>query len=360
MLQGTLYLVTDQGPATGIGSYADRLAKLLRGTFSDVKVLSLCYLPVETRPGWIRLPGSRVAESLFEIPRVLRHNYQLMVKELPSDSRIHFCGSSYDLVSRFPCSVVTIHDYYLRLPSLVSVRDYVVLLRDVSSVFAFLTLPRQVRSARERIVPTKNVQERLAAGCSLPSSAIHHWIDSDRFRPRDKRDARERLGLPREEKLVLNVSRGTSNKNYSTLENVANRLRTNYRMVKVGGRIFNAPGAIHFTELPHETYPYLFNACDVYLHTSTQEGFGFPLIDAMASGLPVVSLRTEVATEVLSDAAFFVNSNDPISRWIEAIEGLMKQDLRSESLLRAQARLPLFEPRLALQLYESIYRKAFD
>ncbi|HKN06161.1 MAG TPA: glycosyltransferase [Thermoplasmata archaeon] len=174
------------------------------------------------------------------------------------------------------------------------------------------------------------------------------------------REARELLGLPLNEKLVLNVSQGTSNKNYSMLAQIATHLRADYRMVKVGAKLQNAPSAVHLENLSHDVYPYLFNACDVYVHASSQEGFGWPLIEAAASELPVVALRTDVATEVLSDAAQFVGPHDSIDRWIAAIERLANADVRHQTILRSKARLPLFNPQTALNLYETLYRRAFD
>lgn len=322
MLSDTLYIVTDQGPATGIGIYADALADLVRDVFSDVRVLSLCYLPVEPRSGWTRIPGSMVARSRFQVPVAMKHNYELLKESVSPGSSIHFCGTSYRLVPHYPRSVVTIHDFYPRFPDTGNLWDPTILLRDASALWQYMTLPRRVHTACERIVPTKFVQGCLTRSSSLSSTVVPHWIDPVRFRRRDKWSAREAIGLPPEEVLVLNVSVGASNKNYSTLADVAGHLRKGYRIVKVGGRLPNLPGVIHLPPLPHDLYPLLFNACDVYLHTSTQEGFGRPLIEAMASELPVVSPRTAVSLEVLGDAGSYVSLSAPIEEWVAAIESL--------------------------------------
>ena len=359
MLSDTLYIVTDQGPAKGIGIYADALAKLVRNVFSDVRVLSLCYLPVEPRPGWIHLPGSRVAKSWLQVPSTIRHNYRLMSEEVSPKSAIHFCGISYRSVSRYPRSVVTIHDFYPRSAAVGNLRDPTILLRDASALWQFMTLARRVGTARERVVPTRFVQECLARGTSLSSTVVSHWIDSTRFRRRDKRSAREEIGLPPEDLLVLNVSEGTSNKNYATLADIASHLRKGYRMVKVGGSLPDIPGVIHVPRLSHDLYPLLFNACDVYLHTSIQEGFGRPLIEAMASELPVVSLRTPVSFEVLGEAGLFIRPSAPIEEWIATIESLTVSSNRSEITERERRRLPQFEPAVAREAYIRVYRSAF-
>lgn len=360
MREEPLYIVTDQGPATGIGTYAEALANLLRGTFPNLTLLSLCYLPGQERPMWRRLPRSRVARQWHEIPFVMRHNYLRLREEVPRDSPIHFCGTSYKAVRDYPRSVATVHDFYPRAPTLVNLRSPRVLLRDLSALKQFIELPNQVRTARARIVPTRYVQERLYRGCSLSSTAIHHWIDPSRFRPRDSRKAREALGLPLEELLVLNVSTGSSNKNYSLLAKVAAKLKKGYRVVIAGGKYSTIPRAIQLPQLPHDLYPHLFNACDAYLHASTQEGFGWPLIEAIASNLPVVALRTEVSMEVLGDAAVYIGPREDTEHWTRGIYRLLDEPLRAEVIARGRMRSAEFALESAKQAYEKVYKLAFN
>lgn len=359
MNREVIYVVTDQGPTTGIGIYAEALVNLLRERYPGLSLLSLCYLRGQELPGWRRLPGSEVAHHWFQVPLVLRHNYKLLRRVIPQDSAIHFCGSWYGSVLEYPRSIVTLHDYYPRSPALISLGEPRVLLRDASALKQFIQIPRQARTARARIVPTRYVQERLDRGCSLSSTAIHHWIDRSRFHPRNRLLSREALGLPLDRTLVLNVSAGTSNKNYTLLKTIAHHLGANYRMVKVGGSLPNNESLIHLPWIPHERYPLLFNACDVYLHTSTQEGFGRPLIESMASELPVVAHKSQVALEVLGDAGTYQGSNAPIREWIKSIELLSIDSVRTEVIRRIKLRLPLFDPARARDAYSQVYRKVF-
>lgn len=354
-----LYIVTDQGPTTGIGAYANALYLLLRGAFPGLRVLSLCYLPVEHLPGWVRLPGLRFAASRLQVPSVVRHNYQRMQDEIPTDARVHFCGTAYHLVQQYRDSVVTIHDYYPRKPSIGVTRENWTLLRDASSLLQFITLPRRTKAARVRVVPTRFVSECLARRCSLSSTVVHHWIDPDRFQSRNRQEARRALGLPFDKNLLLNVSQSTSNKNYAMLAKVARQLNGDRALVKVGGKLLGIPGVIHIDRLSHAQYPLVFNACDAYVHVSTEEGFGWPLIEAMASELPVVSLRTAVASEVLGDAALFLEPAEPVSEWIAAIDSVGSERTRLELASKEKSRSDLFSSQLALEAYKNVYREAF-
>jgi glycosyltransferase involved in cell wall biosynthesis len=203
------------------------------------------------------------------------------------------------------------------------------------------------------------VKARLSRGCSLSSIAIHHWTDPLRFHPRDKHLARRILGFPTDEKLVLNVSAGTSNKNYGQLNAIARNLRAGYQMVKIGGRIPDLKTVIHLPWISHELYPLLFNACDAYVHTSIQEGFGRPLLESIVSGLPVVSMKSQVALEILGDAGTYVESTAPAFEWIKSIELSTVDDFRAGVIERGYHRLPLFEPARAREAYSRVYRQAF-
>lgn len=359
MREEPIYLVTDQGPATGIGVYTEALLNLLHGTFPNLTLLSLCYLPGQERQMWKRLPQSKLAHHWSEIPFVIRHNYFTLRKQVPKESPIHFCGTSYREVVNFSHSIVTVHDFYPRVPTLTALRNPRVLLRDLSALKQFVELPNQVRTARARIVPTRYVQERLHSGSLLLSTAIHHWIDSSRFYPRNKRDARDALGLPSENSLILNVSTGSSNKNYGLLERIASKLKEECRIVIAGGSYIRIPNTIPLARLPHDLYPLLFNACDVYLHTSTSEGFGWPLIEAMASDLPVVALGTAVSMEVLGGAGLFVGPEEGVEHWTDKIYNLLRDPLRSEVIDKERARRTVFDLEHARREYEAVYLSSF-
>lgn len=45
----------------------------------------------------------------------------------------------------------------------------------------------------------------------------------------------------------------------------------------------------------------LYGACDVWLFTSTEEGFGLPILEAMAAGTPVVATPAGAAPQIIND-----------------------------------------------------------
>jgi glycosyltransferase involved in cell wall biosynthesis len=59
--------------------------------------------------------------------------------------------------------------------------------------------------------------------------------------------------------------------------------------------------------VPDEDLPYFYNAATVFCFPSLYEGFGLPVLEAMACGCPVVTSNTSSLPEVAGDAAIFVN-----------------------------------------------------
>ncbi|MDP2683858.1 MAG: glycosyltransferase family 1 protein [bacterium] len=72
--------------------------------------------------------------------------------------------------------------------------------------------------------------------------------------------------------------------------------------------------------IPNEDLPYLMNGATVFVFPSAYEGFGIPILEAMACGTPVITSNFGAMKEVAGDAALLVDSNNP-----EAItEGMEK------------------------------------
>ncbi len=64
---------------------------------------------------------------------------------------------------------------------------------------------------------------------------------------------------------------------------------------------------IRFTGyIPHETLPALYSAADLFVFPSKYEGFGFPVLEALACGCATITSNSSSLTEVAGEAAVLV------------------------------------------------------
>src|SRR5271156_374719 len=90
-----------------------------------------------------------------------------------------------------------------------------------------------------------------------------------------------------------------------------------------------APRVYFVGMVPEEKLPSLYRGAEALVFASLYEGFGLPLLEAMACGTPVVTANTTALPEVAGDAALLV---DPTS--VEQIAEAMEQIVSDTSLRR--------------------------
>ncbi|MBI4263025.1 MAG: glycosyltransferase family 4 protein [Acidobacteria bacterium] len=101
-----------------------------------------------------------------------------------------------------------------------------------------------------------------------------------------------------------------------------------------------APDAvIRLGEVSEERLRTLYRCATALVYPSLYEGFGLPLVEAMASGTPVIASRAASIPEVVGAAGLLLDPTDT-SAWTDAIVRIMNDELlrarmRAEGLVRA-------------------------
>ena len=104
--------------------------------------------------------------------------------------------------------------------------------------------------------------------------------------------------------------------------------------------------------------PALYNGADLFVLPSKCEGFGIPLLEAMACGIPVIANKCLSMPEVVGDAGILVNCGD-VSTLARAIRDTMEDEslrhsLRESGLERAREFTWPNTARSTLEVYEQV------
>jgi glycosyltransferase involved in cell wall biosynthesis len=133
-----------------------------------------------------------------------------------------------------------------------------------------------------------------------------------------------------------------------------------------------APGKVIFASgLSNEELNAAYSLASVLLFPSLEEGFGWPIVEAMACGCPVITTDQAPMTEVGVDASFYIprkpyGNRQEMDRWSRDAAERLGQVLELSSAERAQ-RIALgvrnaqrFTTEGALEAYERIYQKVMN
>ena len=93
--------------------------------------------------------------------------------------------------------------------------------------------------------------------------------------------------------------------------------------------------------VPDTDLPALYHAADVFAYPSAYEGFGLPVLEAMAAGTAVLTTRSSSLAEVAGDAALLVDEPtvDALEEGLVALLGDDEERRRYAELGPRRARL---------------------
>jgi glycosyltransferase involved in cell wall biosynthesis len=117
--------------------------------------------------------------------------------------------------------------------------------------------------------------------------------------------------------------------------------------------------AAHFLgTLSEDELAVLYSHAGVFVLPSLYEGFGLPVLEAMACGAPVVTSNAGPLPEVAGDAAILLPPDNP-DRWARAIIDVLREPHRAQDLRqRGFARASAFSWQRAAQATREVYREA--
>jgi glycosyltransferase involved in cell wall biosynthesis len=188
-------------------------------------------------------------------------------------------------------------------------------------VFNRKVVPSMIRKADHVIAVSHATKADLVRWAGYPEekiSVVYSGIDRDLFRPMPKREARERLSILHglDHPFFVYVSRlEHPAKNHVRLIEAFERFKLEndsaHQLVFAGAdwrgaEIIRARAAdspvkddiVFLGFAPMQSLPLLYSGCDVMVYPSLFEGFGFPIVEALACGSPVICSNTSSMAEI--------------------------------------------------------------
>ena len=248
---------------------------------------------------------------------------------------LHYTDPMIPPVKTHKTSVVTVHDN----PTILLHSDLY-----FSDTFSNRLTKKFLKRNIERYMDFKNVltnsnyvrKALLEYGFTGDIETIHLPIDPYFKKLQERKKIRSELGLPDSKTLLLSVSTNAKRKNLNIIGKAMKLLPDNFALVRVGESIGES---ITFQNVSKEKLNKIYNACDVLLMPSIEEGLGLPVIEGFATGIPVAASNIEVFREIGKDAVEYIDPMD-----VQSLMGGIKAALenRDEMIYRGNKIIPEF------------------
>jgi glycosyltransferase involved in cell wall biosynthesis len=335
------------GQISGVGGYTARLlmalsAEVGRGAldrlvvFSNREVRLAGSPPVEVYAGQ-RFPVRSVWMQLV-LPRILREVRPEVV---------HFTNYLAPVLTSAPY-IVSFHDMSLTLlPEAHTLKK---------RLLTASLIPTVARRARRILVPSESTRRDVARLLAVDPGRIRlvPYAASPLYRPlSDGFSTLARRGI--RPPYFLYVGTIEPRKNLARALRAFGRIAPSlpdHRFVIVGQPGWKFGEVLHEARrpdlaqrvvltgyLPEEELPVVYNHATALVYPSLYEGFGLPLVEAMACGTPVLTSSGSSLSEVAADAALLVPplQEDKLAEAMTAIatDERLRVDLRRRGLLRA-------------------------
>ncbi|MPY82669.1 MAG: glycosyltransferase [Actinophytocola sp.] len=253
--------------------------------------------------------------------------------------------------------------------------------RPSARLYRRLNYPRTARTADAIIINSESLRQEVLAHLDVAPAKLRlipEAVDHELFRPGDTDEAWQRVrGQGVTGPFVLFVSSLWPYKNCAGLLRAFAAARR-----ELGGRqlVVVGPGrdGEHAAELraladslgiardvvwvggvPLEDTVHFYRTADVFVYPSFNETFGLPILEAMATGCPVVTSTVSAMPETAGGAALLADPSDPdaLAQAILDACGPSGDGLREKGLLRAREFSWARTAERTLDVYREVYRR---
>jgi len=195
-----------------------------------------------------------------------------------------------------------------------------------------------------------------------PTELIPNGVDPRLFHPGPSE--KERFDLPDEAPVALMVSALTDSKRVEAGIRAASQVRGLHLVVAGDGPRRGQvealgdslmPGRFQLLQLPRQVMPALYRAADVFLHMSLDEPSANAYIEALATGLPIVTHDRRVTRWTLEDEAYLVDTTVPL-QVVEAMHLALHEPHEHHVKSRRELVHRRFDWRAIADQYDAFFR----
>ena len=282
---------------------------------------------------WFRSKLIRPASPLIRIPIGFAIESRMR--------KLDVLHTQYLLPHHVKCrTVLTVHDVlYEKFPEYFTWTDYY--RHKVGVPWSCRRADRIItvsESSKRDLVALYGLDPERISVTYLGPDSCYHPIDVAEA----KQHLREKHGIDGEFLLYVGAIQPRKNipRLLSAFERVKCEARIPHQLVIVGPKAWLADGAFRSLErsavkknvivtgyVPREDLPHFYNAAGAFVYVSMCEGFGLPVVEAMACGTPTITSRGSSLEEVAGEAAILVDPHD-----VDAIAGAMERVLTDSDL----------------------------
>ena len=225
--------------------------------------------------------------------------------------------------------------YFINVPTIVTIHDLKYIFKPeflkgagrLKSYYIRRSILSSARRAEHVIAVSGNTLEDLVSLCGLDRSkvsVIYHGVDlkvdaGSQDLPQTLRTERPYLlfvGTRRPHKNITGLIRAfgllRKDKHHDIELVIAGKGYADYSEPESLTAELDLKPYIHFFDfVPDEYLPALYEKADVFVLPSFYEGFGIPVIEAMAQGTPVVASNVSSLPEIVADAGLLCDPNSP-------------------------------------------------
>ena len=175
-------------------------------------------------------------------------------------------------------------------------------------------------------VAVSNFMKQEMEKCGIKcDKVIEEGIDIEKFRPLNKKQLREKYGIPNDKKVGIAVTKFIPQKGWGILANLINKFSDIHWIVVLTTDVKAKPKLKNvslFEKVNPSLMPELYNCADFFISTSLVESFGLSSIEASSCNIPIITYKTGWAWD-----------------WWDKQLGLRVKDWNSESFEEAVTKL---------------------